>query len=198
MNFNMDFKLFWALFSIVLTVIVFIPYIWDIFKKKTQPHIYTWLIWGILQSVATAAVLKGGGGYGSWSIAVGAFFCLSIFGLAFKYGTKNIKKFDLYCLIGAFLALIVYFLINNPLYSIILVATIDFTAFLPTFRKGYEEPYTETLLTFMLSALGNAISILALQNYSVTTMLYLITLFLTNSAFCIILLIGRNRTKKNN
>ena len=59
---------------------------------------YSWLIWTILQIVGVAAQLKDGAGYGAWALGVGAFFCFAIFLLSFKYGTKNISKFDLFCL----------------------------------------------------------------------------------------------------
>ncbi|HAO64805.1 TPA: hypothetical protein DCQ44_02365, partial [Candidatus Taylorbacteria bacterium] len=111
-------KLFWAVTSAAFTVIIFIPYFRDIFLKKTQPHAYSWLIWTILQAVGAAAIFKGGAGSGSWALVAGATMCLSVFVLSIKFGTKNIKRFDLYCLIGALIALSVYFFINNPLYSI--------------------------------------------------------------------------------
>jgi hypothetical protein len=69
--------------------------------------------------------------------------------LSFKYGTKNISKFDIFCLIASLFAIIVYVNINNPVWVIIVVATIDFVGFLPTFRKGFQEPFFETPSTFV-------------------------------------------------
>ena len=192
----MELKLFWAILSSVLTVVLFVPYLRDIFLRKTQPHMYSWLIWGLLQVIGASAIFKGGAGLGTWSLVVGGIVCLSIFGLSFKYGTKNIKRFDVYCLVGALIALLAYLFVSNPLYSVILVATIDFIAYFPTLRKGYEEPYSETLITFEISAFVNIISIFALQHYSVTTVLYEVTLSLTNVALCIILITRRKVVAK--
>src|SRR6185312_6212480 len=100
------------------------------------PHMYTWLIWGLLQMVGASAIFKGGAGYGAWSLAVGGLFCLSIFVLSFKYGTKNIKRVDAYCLAGALVALVAYIFVHDPIYSVLLVVSIDFVAYLPTLRKG--------------------------------------------------------------
>lgn len=193
----MEIKFFWAILSSIIAIVLFIPYFIDIFKHKTQPHMYSWLIWGLLQLIGMAAAFKGGAGYGTWALFIGSFFCLAIFALSFKYGTKNIKRVDVYCLVGAFVALCFYLFISNPLYSAILVALIDFIAFIPTFRKGYEEPYTETMSAYSLSALANVLSLLALQYYSVTTALYLVTLFITNSTICIILITRRRKLKAN-
>lgn len=186
-------KLLFGVLSSVLSVIVFIPYYRDILRRKTQPHMYSWLVWGILQITGALAILKGGAGYGSWWLVVGAFFCLGIFVLSFKFGTKNVKRFDLYCLIAAVIAFAAYLFVQDPLYSVILVVIIDTVGFFPTFRKGYEEPHTETASLYVLSATTNLIGLLALQQYSLTTALYTSVLFVTNSIMSIIL-ISRRRT----
>ncbi|HEY0907996.1 MAG TPA: hypothetical protein VGE35_01465 [Candidatus Paceibacterota bacterium] len=193
----MELKFVLAIASSILAIIVFIPYFIDIFKQKTQPHLYSWLIWGILQIVGTAAALKAGAGFGSWALGVGALFCLLIFLLSFKYGTKNIHRSDLFCLIAAFVAIGMYFLVENPLYSVLLVALTDFIGFLPTFRKAHQEPWSETFSTFFLSAVANVMSLAALEAYSLTTALYLSSLFVTNGVMCLILYFGRRRMGPN-
>ncbi len=187
----MDIKLFWALISSILTVAFFGTYLKDILVGKTQPHMYSWLIWAILILIGTGAAFKGGAGYGAWSLGVGALFCLAIFFLSFKYGTKNIKSFDLYCLLGACVALIVYLFVHNPLYAVILIVLVDFIAYLPTLRKGFEEPYSETLISFVISAGTNLLSIFAIEYYSLTTVLYPLSLMITNSIMCTVLIMRR-------
>ncbi len=187
----MDIKLFFGLVSSIIAVVCFVPYFIDIFKKKTEPHMYSWLIWTILQVVGVMAQLKDGAGYGSWALSIGAFFCFAIFILSFKYGTKNISKFDIFCLIASLFAIYIYLNIKNPVWAIIVVATVNFVGFLPTFRKGFQEPFSETPSTFVLSAIANLLSILALQNYSLTTVLYIASLFITNSSFASIIFLRK-------
>jgi hypothetical protein len=184
-------KFILGLISSIIAVIVFVPYFWDIFKKKTQPHMYSWLIWGLLQLIGAAALFKGGAGYGALALFVGAILCLGVFVLSFKYGTKNIKRFDVLCLVGALFALVLYVFVKNPLYSVILITVVDFTAFLPTFRKGYEEPYSETRSAFLLSACSQILTLFALEHYSFTTVLYVASLFITNSILVAILTFKR-------
>jgi hypothetical protein len=187
----MEIKLLFGIASSVIAVLCFIPYIKDIIAKKTEPHRYSWLVWTILQVVGVMAQIKEGAGYGAWALAIGAFFCFAIFLMSFKYGTKNISKFDVACLVASLFAIIIYVSIDNPVWAIIAVALIDFVGFLPTFRKGYEEPFTETTSTFIMSAAAQALSLVALQNYNFTTVLYLASLFLTNSSFAIMILYRR-------
>ena len=205
----MNLKLISGIISSAMSVVVFIPYYRDIFKKKTQPHMYSWLVWGTLQIVGTLAVLKGGGGYGSWWLAVGAIFCLGIFLLSFKYGTKNIKPFDVYCLIACVFAFLLYVFITDPIYSVLLVVATDTIGFFPTFRKGYEEPHSETASLYLMSApsippgricrlmsaLTNLVGLVALQEYSITTALYTSVLLVTNSTMCTILFLRRRSIK---
>ena len=96
----MEVKLFFGIVSSVMAVVCFIPYFRDIFLRKTEPHAYSWLIWTILQVVGVLAQLKDGGGYGAWALGVGAVSCFIIFLLSFKYGTKNVSRFDFLCLIA--------------------------------------------------------------------------------------------------
>ena len=178
----------------ILSVVCYIPYLRDIFQKKTTPHSYSWLIWSILQAVGVVAIIVGQGGYFSiLGIAVGAFFCLIVFLLSLKFGTKNITKLDTASLIGAFIAIEIWIFTKDPLYSVILISVIDFLGYIPTMRKGYEEPYTETLSTYVASAVSLALALLALTTYSLTTTLYLATLVFSNSLFVLILLYRRGR-----
>jgi len=192
----MEIKLFFGIASSIIAVVCFIPYIIDILKRKTEPHMYSWLIWTILQTIGVMAQLKEGAGYGAWALAIGAVFCFSIFLLSFKYGTRNISKFDTFCLIASICTIIIYFAIENPVWAIIAVAIVDFVGFLPTFRKGFEEPDTETVSTFVMSATANVLSLIALQNYNVTTVFYIASLFFTNSSFAIMILLRRRLLKK--
>lgn len=192
----MEIKLIFGVASVVLAIVCFLPYVRDIVRKKTEPHMYSWLIWTILQIVGVAAQIKDGAGYGAWVLGVGAFFCFVIFLLSFRYGTKNISKFDLVCLIAALCAIGVYIFLKNPVWATIVVSVIDFVGFLPTFRKGFQEPFSETASTFVMSAVANVLSIVALQNYSVTTVLYIGSLFFTNSSFATMVLLRRRQLNK--
>jgi hypothetical protein len=186
-----DLKLIFGIVSLVVSLAVFVPYLRDIFRKRTKPHAYSWLVWSLLQGVGVIAQFQAGAGYGAWGLTLGAFFCFTIFVLSLKFGTKNITKFDSACLAASLIAIVFYIVFKNPLWSIVLVSLIDFIGFLPTFRKAYQEPETETASAFALSALANFFSLLAIQDYSVTTVLYIASLVVTNVSFVSMLLIRK-------
>ena len=166
-------------FGIIASLIgtgCFIPYILDIFKKKTKPHIYTWVIWTILQVTGVIAMYNSGAGIGILALTTGSVLCGYVCILSIKYGTKNITSFDTLCLIGALVSIAVYIFLKQPLLSIILISAIDFVGFLPTLRKAYIEPYSETLTMFAFFAVSGVFTMLALHDYSLTTILYPLTL----------------------
>ena len=192
----MEYKLFFGIASSIAAVFIFIPYIQDIFRNKTKPHAYSWLIWSILLTVGVAAAFKEGAGYGAWASTINAALCLSVFFLSLQYGTKNITRFDTICLLGALLAIALYLLLADPLLAVIVVALIDFVGFLPTMRKGYAEPWTETPSAFAIATLANSLSLFAIQNYTIVTVLYVATLVLTNAMMLAILLARRRQVER--
>lgn len=187
-------KTIFAILSSLVGISCFIPYTIDIFKGTTKPHSYSWLIWTILQVVGVIAMFNSGAGAGIASLAIGASFCGFIFILSLKRGTHNIKVFDKICLAGALIAIIVYFFLHNPLLSIIIIVITDFVGFLPTFRKSYEEPETESASTYSLSSISSILALLALSSLTITTSLYLMSLIITNGLCAIIIMTRKNKS----
>ncbi len=170
---KMDLKIIFAGISSIVGITCFIPYIRDIFRNTTKPHIYTWFIWAMLQAIVAAAMWSSGAGVAIASSLIGAVLCGFIFVLSFKYGTKNITRFDTLCLFGALIALIAYLLFRNPLLSVIAAALTDFIGTMPTVRKAYKEHQTETASTHILSGVSSAFALAAIANFTFTTSLYL-------------------------
>jgi uncharacterized membrane protein HdeD (DUF308 family) len=176
-----------GIIATVISVISFFPYLRDVFRRKTQPHSYTWLIWTILQVTGVVAMFNNGAGIGALALTVGAFFCGYIFILSLKYGTKNITLFDTVCLIGALAAIAVYVFLHNPVLSVILITVIDFVGFLPTLRKAYVEPYSETISLYALGVIWSTFNIIAISTYSLTTTLYPSCILFANAVCCLVL-----------
>jgi hypothetical protein len=191
----MEIKTVYGIIASVIGTGCFVPYIRDIFKKKTRPHIYTWLIWTILQVTGVIAMYNSGAGIGILALATGSVLCAYVCILSVKHGTKNITTFDTVCLIGALVSIAVYVFLKQPLLSIILISAIDFIGFLPTLRKAYIEPYSETLVMFAFFALSGTFTMLALHDYSFTTILYPLTLIGINIIATLVIWIRRKSVK---
>ena len=188
----MDLKIIFAGVSAILGVLCFLPYLRDIFGNTTKPHSYTWFVWSVLQIIVAAAMWKGGAGWAIASSVIGAVFCMLIFLLSLKYGTKNITVFDRICLAGSLLALVAYLVFQDPLLSVVLVTLTDMLGFLPTLRKAYREPGTETASTHLISSVSCAFALLALGRFTLTTALYL-SVIMVLDAICGFTVLARSK-----
>lgn len=179
---NLDLKLIISLFATVLVVYGYIPYFKDIFLGKTKPHLYTWLVWTITFGTATLALWRGGGNYGAIGMVTGMFLVLSIFILSFKYGTKNITRSDTFILVVALSAILVWWQLDSPLLAVLMVSAIDGMSYIPTLRKSFEEPWSETLSYWFIMAMADVLIIISLAEYNFLTVTYLAVLTVANLA----------------
>lgn len=189
----MNFRLFFAGASTLLSIFSYFPYIRNIFRHQTKPHSFSWLIWTILQSTGVIVMFSSGAGWGAASLAVGAILCTFVFFLSFRYGTHNIKFFDKVCLTGALIAIVIYVFLHNPLLSVIVVTATDLLGFLPTIRKAYEEPGTETASLYFIVTISCALAIGALTTITLTTSLYLSSLIITNAVCGFVIIYRRQK-----
>lgn len=189
---GLDIKLVFAILAgLVIIIGAYLPYFRDMLRGTTKPHAYTWLIWSITQSTAVAGLFYGNGGWGAFALLIGTIFAFIVFLLSFKYGTKNITKGDTIILIAALLAIIVWWQLNNPLLSVLMVSIIDFLGYLPSFRKTFAEPWTETPISWAVFSITNILTVFALTQYNFLTLAYLITMTGANIILLAICLLRR-------
>lgn len=168
----MDFKIILGVIAALFAASSAYLYIRDIFRGNTKPHIYTWFIWAILTIIGFFGQLHGGGGAGSWATGVTSVYAVFVFLLSFRYGTSDITNFDKLCLVLAILSIVPWLLTQNILLSVILATFTDIIGFLPTMRKTWNAPRSESLGSMYFDALKHSLSILSLQRYSLITWLY--------------------------
>ena len=191
----MQYKIFFAAISVVIGTLAFVPYIRDIFRKKTQPHSYTWLIWSITQGTAVFGIWYGGGGIGALEFTIGTVLTFIVFLFSLKRGSKNITISDTVILVSALLAIFVWWQLKNPFLSILMICVIDVLGYIPSFRKSYQEPWSETVLTWISFVVGNIFALLALQQYNFLTTGYIISISLANIILTVVCLIRRQVVK---
>ncbi len=184
-----------GIIAVVVAFVSYVPYFRNIFAGKTKPHAFSWLVWGILNAVAFAGQIHDKGGAGAWAVGLTAAVMFTIFGVSLRFGEKDIRPFDWFCLVGAGIALLPWLLTNDPLISVVLITVIDALGFLPTVRKSYKKPHQETLITFLLSTLKYSLVIFALQKYTLVTILFPLSLVIMNGLFVLMLVIRRRRVQ---
>ncbi len=169
---TMDLKVVLGLVAAVLAAASAYTYIRDIFRGNTKPHIYTWLIWTTVTIIGFLGQWYSGGGPGAWATGVTAIYTIVVLLLAFKYGTTDITWFDKICLALALISILPWLLVKSLLWSVILATFTDIVGFLPTIRKTWHAPKSESLGSMFYDAAKHGLSIVSLQTYSLTTWLY--------------------------
>jgi len=192
----MDYHHIFGAFSITLQFLCLVPYFAGIFKKMVKPHGFTWLLWGTLSGITLAVQLNEGAGAGAWLSASNLILDLAIAVLAFHFGTFTIARSDWAVLITALLAIPLWLLTDNPLWSVLIVCGINLLGCYPTFRKSWSKPQDEFSMTFLLGGVSALLSIVALDNLHVTNFLYPLVIGISNLS--LVTMIWYRRLKVNN
>jgi hypothetical protein len=187
-----EYKVVLGVLAILFGFTGYAIYLNGVFRGNIKPHAFSWLVWAFLAGIAFFGQNFDAGGAGTWVTGFTALVCMFVFFLALKKGEKNITFSDKLSLFGAVVALLLWFLTNNPLASIILITLIDVTGgYYPTVRKSYHKPHEETISLYFLSGLKWVVAIAALENYSLITWLYPVSLIITNFLFVGMLIVRR-------
>jgi len=165
-------KEIFGLLSLVLSVVSYVPYVRSIFVANTKPHAFTWLVWGTVMAIAFFAQLSDKAGAGSWATGLSAAFCLGIGVIALFRGEKHVTRGDWIVFIITFLAIPLWVVTSDPLWSVLLVTVIDAVAYYPTFRKSFAKPDEELAFKYVLTVILYLFSLLALEHYTVVTSVY--------------------------
>jgi hypothetical protein len=192
----MTLKDMFGLLSLVLSVVSYVPYARSIFVANTKPHAFTWLVWGAVMAIAFVAQLLDKAGAGSWATGLSAAFCLGIGVVALFRGEKHITRGDWIALVFTLLAIPLWVVTSDPLWSVLLVTGIDAVAYYPTFRKSYVKPDEELAFKYVLTVIRYLFSLLALEHYTVVTSVYQLVSIVMEMAIVVMLLWRRAALKK--
>ena len=179
--------------AIALTLIAFLPYIASTWRGQTRPHVFSWVIWGITTFIVFLAQVKDGGGAGAWPIGVSGVITIGVAIVAYlKRADISITRLDTLFFIAAVSAVPLWYFTADPMWAVAILTVVDLLGFGPTLRKAFHFPHEENLTFFGLFLLRNLLVILALEHYSVTTLLFPAAVAL--ACLLLILLIGYRRT----
>ncbi len=178
--------------AVFLVFVGYVPYIKNVVSGKTTPHIYSWFLWGFVTALAFALQISDGAGVGAYVTLAAASMCSLVAVLALlKKGKKDITALDTFFLILACISVFFWLVAKQPFVSAVLVTLTDLLGFVPTIRKSWNKPYSETLSFYLLNTFRFILAVIALQQYSVITALYPITWCVANGLFAVLLYVRR-------
>lgn len=159
--------------AIILTFYAYIPYIKGIRIGTIQPHVFSWIIWGVTTFIVFFAQVAGHGGVGSIPIGVsGIITILVAFFVYRKRGDIHITKSDWFFFGLALSSLPFWFYFSDPLAAVLVLSLADILGFIPTFRKGYILPNSEPLGFYLIFLFRNFLAMVALAEWNTTTLLF--------------------------
>jgi hypothetical protein len=182
--------------AVFLTFAAYVPYYRDILKGKTHPHVYSWSLWGLLTVLLVALQIKGGAGPATWVTAAAGLLCIGVVILGLKDGKKDITTSDKVIAVLSLIAIGFWLIANQPVISLILVIIADMLAFIPTVRKSWKSPYSETLSLYITNAIRFSLALAAVETYTFLSSSWIIAWATGNALFSIMLIIRRSQVKK--
>lgn len=187
-----------VLLSIAISLSGAFAYIRDMVRGKTKPNLVTWGLWGFVPMIATGAALSVGAD--KWSTArifIAGFGPLLIFVTAFlvRQGYWKLSEFDYVCGFLSLISLGAWIIADSPSLAILLAAITDLLATLPTIRKAWKFPETETVYTYFVGIFTAAIIIPAIPVWNIENAAFQIYLLISNVALFIIVMRGYFKKK---
>lgn len=186
-------KEIFGILAVIITFVGYAPYVWDTIKGKTRPHIFSWFTWAFVTFIIFALQVLGNGGPGTYTTLATAILCTLIFILGLKNGKKDITRFDVVIFVITLIATGIWIFAKQPIISTILIVTINTLANIPTIRKSWKDPHSETLFTWEMGAVRNFLGLIALSEFSILTWLYPVTNLLINIIESSILIFRRKK-----
>ena len=160
--------------AMTLSAIGAYGYVRDTLRGDTAPHRVTWALWGVegvlafvverQQHVGPAALM---------TLMLGLVPCV-VFVASFRNpnGVWKISPFDVVCAIIAATGLVFWLVIDQPTIALLSFVAADQVAALPTVRKSWLAPRTESPVLFFLGSLNCMITLLTLPTFTTAGVLF--------------------------
>jgi len=191
-----DYHVVLGIVGIVLGVVGYWFYFSSIFRGDTKPHLFTWLVYFIVDIIVFAAQVLNNAGPGAWVTFTGLIGTFLVAVVSLRYGEKHITKTDWISFIAALFAIVLWRLTGDPLLSVVIAAVINFLAMAPTFRKAYAKPYEESLSVWLADTVRYMLAIIALATLSLTTALFPAALVIGDTLLILMILIRRRQSDR--
>lgn len=161
-----------------------LSYVRETLRGKTRPNRVSWLMWSVAPLIATAAGLASGVTWAVVPVFMSGFGPLLIFISSFSNRSSywKLETFDYLC--GAFsaLALILWFVTRDPNVAIVFAILSDAVAAVPTLKKAWSHPGTETYGPYVGGLFSVCTGFLAMESLTFATLAFPLYLLCANLA----------------
>jgi hypothetical protein len=165
----MDHQSITAVIAILLVIGSYLPYIHNVFIGKTKPHPFTWIISTLLNLFNYILYVQNGGGSGT-------FIMLTVLIMTSVILWKSLKNFDQMVVfsdkvffVASLIVLVLCFVIESSQVAAVLATSTSILSFIPTVRKSWNSPHSETISTYVINSVRHILVIFSVSTFSLVT-----------------------------
>ena len=156
----------------IISLSAYVPYILSILRKETKPNRASWIIWAIVSSIIALSYREAGASYAFLAPVGYVVGSTIVFILSIKYGVGGWTPFDRKCLIGAAISLVLWKIFDSPMSALLINLLINLLGTMPTARKAWYQPQTESKVAWSLFSLGSIVNLFAVENWTFSMAVY--------------------------
>ncbi len=157
-------------------------YIRDTVRGVTSPNRVTWSLWGIEGVLAFVVEVQQHVGLAALMTLVFGLIPILIVVASFRGhdGTWRIGHFDIVCGVLSVAGIVFWTQVHEPTVALVSFVVADQLAGLPTVRKAWLVPSSETAWTFFTGVVNTTITILSLREFTTLGALFPGAIFVTD------------------
>lgn len=156
----------------IISLSAYAPYILSILRKQTKPNRASWIIWALVSTIIALSYREAGASYAFLTPVGYVVGSTIVFILSIRYGVGGWTPFDRKCLIGAAISLVIWHIFNSPMSALLINLLINLLGTLPTARKAWYQPETESKVFWSLVSLGSIVNLFAVENWTFSMAVY--------------------------
>ncbi|MBA4023550.1 MAG: hypothetical protein C0482_14410 [Gordonia sp.] len=163
-------------------------------RGVVRPNRVSWFLWAAAPAIAFGAQVGDGVGLPAvTTLAVGlgpfVIFCASF---ANPSSYWRVSRFDLWCGVGAAVALLLWLVLDDPVLAVLTAVAADAIGGIPTVIKAWRRPDTERGFVYLFGTANGTLALLSLSAFDVAAVAFPLYLLLLGLTMCsIVSLRGR-------
>jgi hypothetical protein len=179
-----------VLISVCFSLFGSYRYISDTIKGTTRPNRVSQSLWAIAPLIGVGAAISSGAGVlTTVRTFMAGFVPLTVLIASFanKTGYWKTTTFDYLCGAFSLIALVLWLVIDLPVYAVLLAALADLFAAIPTLKKSWTNPESETGMAYIMSLLSVLVIIPTIHVFDIQNTAFQIYLLFIDVAliYCI-------------
>ncbi|MES3004861.1 MAG: hypothetical protein V4690_01960 [Patescibacteria group bacterium] len=169
--------------SVCISIYGSYRYVYDTLKGTTRPNRVSQGLWAVAPLIGVGAAISSGA---DWMTTVRTFmagfvpFIILVASFANKNGYWKTTMFDYFCGAFSLVALFFWLIIDLPVYAVLLAALADFFAAIPTIKKSWTNPESETGIAYIMSLCSVLVIIPTIKVFDIQNTAFQIYLLVVN------------------